>query len=464
MADWLVGVAFYVAVVKQLLLLAALGIVVSCADDLFVDLTYGAGRFWRWLTVYSRHAPMRAADLGAVRPGFMAILVPAWDEADVIADMLRASLRRLEYPNYRLFVGVYPNDPATRHAVACVADPRVEIVVTSRPGPTSKADCLNHLYLAALRHAARTGVAVKAFVLHDAEDLVDPQELTVFNHLIPRKAMVQAPVIALPDPGSRWVAGSYMDEFAECHAKDMVVREWLGAGLPSAGVGCAFSADILAQLAAGNGGVPFNETSVTEDYELGVRIGLLGGKAALVRIPGGRGVIATREHFPHTVEAAIRQRARWLLGIALMGWDRLGWQGTLADRYMLWRDRKALLNAVLIVAGYVGLAHIAGLAAAQKLWPAAHAIPGFAPPGSALAWLMVINGALLGWRLALRWAFVTRLYGWREGLRAIPRTLVSNFINARAAFRAAERFAGLARTGGRAAWDKTAHRFPREAA
>ncbi|QCI79697.1 hypothetical protein E6W36_09660 [Hankyongella ginsenosidimutans] len=158
----------------------------------------------------------------------MAILVPAWDEADVIADMLRASLRRLDYPSYRLFVGVYPNDPQTRLAVATVADPRVEMVVTTRPGPTSKADCLNHLYHAALRHAARAGVPVKAFVLHDAEDLVDPQELTVFNHLIPRKAMVQAPVIALPDPGSRWVAGSYMDEFAECHAKDMVVREWLG--------------------------------------------------------------------------------------------------------------------------------------------------------------------------------------------------------------------------------------------
>lgn len=463
MADWLVGVALYIAVVKQLLVLAAIGIAVSSVDDLLVDISYILGRFWRWLTVYSRYAPMHADDLGAADPGFMAILVPAWDEAEVIADMLRATLRRLDYPNYRLFVGVYPNDPSTRAAVLSVVDPRVDVVLTSRPGPTSKADCLNHLYRAALRHAARTGRPVKAFVLHDAEDLVDPQELTVFNHLIPRKAMVQAPVIALPDPASRWVAGSYMDEFAECHGKDMVVREWLGASLPSAGVGCAFSAEILARLAADNDGVPFNETSVTEDYELGVRIGLSGGKAALVRIPGGRGVIATREHFPHSMEAAVRQRTRWLLGIALMGWDRLGWQGSLADRYMLWRDRKALVNAVLIVAGYIGLVHIAGLAVLQIVWPAASAIAGFVEPGSLLSSLMAVNGALLGWRLVMRWLFVTRLYGWREGLRAIPRTLISNIINARAAFRAARRFAGLARTGGRAAWDKTAHRFPREA-
>ena len=96
-------------------------------------------------------------------------------------------------------------------------------------------------------------------------------------------------------------------------------------------------------------------------------------------------------------------------------------------------------------------------------WPAASAIAGFVEPGSLMSSLMAVNGALLGWRLVMRWLFVTRLYGWREGLRAIPRTLISNIINARAAFRAARRFAGLARTGGRAAWDKTAHRFPREA-
>ena len=61
-------------------------------------------------------------------PGFLAILVPAWDEASVIAPMLKATLKRLDYDNYRIFVGYYRNDPATAAAIASVADARVEPV------------------------------------------------------------------------------------------------------------------------------------------------------------------------------------------------------------------------------------------------------------------------------------------------------------------------------------------------
>ena len=58
------------------------------------------------------------------KPGFIAILVPAWDEAAVIASMLRATLERIEHPNYQIFVGYYRNDPATAAAIASVVDYR----------------------------------------------------------------------------------------------------------------------------------------------------------------------------------------------------------------------------------------------------------------------------------------------------------------------------------------------------
>ena len=51
--------------------------------------------------------------------------------------------------------------------------------------------------------------------------------------------------------------------------------------------------------------------------------------------------VATREHFPASFDAAVRQKARWLTGIALAGWDRIGWRGGLVNRWMLLRDRKA---------------------------------------------------------------------------------------------------------------------------
>ncbi len=84
-----------------------------------------------------------------------------------------------------------------------------------------------------------------------------------------------------------------------------------------------------------------------------------------------------------------------MLGIALAGWDRLGWQGSLADRYMLWRDRKPLFTAPLLLCAY--LATIGGLAALllQHWWLPARAL---APMVSARGWLAVLiefNAALL---------------------------------------------------------------------
>src|SRR3546814_11072125 len=74
------------------------------------------------------------------------------------------------------------------------------------------------------------------------------------------------------------------------------------------------------RIVAMNGGRPFDEASITEDYELGLKIGALGGRGIIVRLPAGTGsVVATRKHFPATLDAAVRQKARWLTGIALHG-------------------------------------------------------------------------------------------------------------------------------------------------
>ena len=58
-----------------------------------------------------------------------------------------------------------------------------------------------------------------------------------------------------------------------------------------------------------------------------------------MRTAGGR-LIATRAHFPDTLAAAVRQKTRWTHGLALQGWDRLGWQGNAIQRWMTFRDRR----------------------------------------------------------------------------------------------------------------------------
>ena len=137
----------FVNVASELALFAGVGFLLFAVNDLAVDLIYFARRLWRSAAVYSRFP--RAYASGLKRPataGFIVLFVPAWDESAVIADMLSATLRRIDHADYRIFVGCYRNDPATAAAVASIVDPRVETVIVDADGPTTKADCLNHLY------------------------------------------------------------------------------------------------------------------------------------------------------------------------------------------------------------------------------------------------------------------------------------------------------------------------------
>src|SRR3546814_16283297 len=78
------------------------------------------------------------------------------EESRLIGAMRATALARIEHPNYRLYVGTYPNDRATIDAVIEVArrDARVRLVIGPHPGPTTKADCLNALWRALLRDEA----------------------------------------------------------------------------------------------------------------------------------------------------------------------------------------------------------------------------------------------------------------------------------------------------------------------
>ncbi|OQW47907.1 MAG: hypothetical protein A4S16_07820 [Proteobacteria bacterium SG_bin6] len=446
------------ACAREALLFAAAGFVIGGIDDLLIDLLFA----WRALRRKLRAGPrFSAADFALAKtPGRMAVFVPAWDEGAVIAPMLTALLARYDYPDYTVYVGAYPNDRATIDAVNAIVkqDARVRLVIGPREGPTTKADCLNTLWQAMLEHEATCG-RVKAVVLHDAEDLVHPAELRIFDWLIGRHAAVQLPVLPLIHPQGRVISAVYSDEFAESHAKQLQVREALGAGLPLAGVGCALDREVLARVGGADG--PFDRASLTEDYELGLAIAAAGGSTIFVHVretPGSWTPVAVRAYFPHRIDAAVRQRARWMVGIALAGWDRLGWGRPLAwrDHWMRLRDRRAPLAVLVLAAAYTGL----------LLWGTgaiAHAIAGTPQIALLPDPLLIATGAMMLWRLAVRVGFTTVTYGWREGIAAIPRVIIGNYIALLAARRALTTYVGLLR-GHPLAWDKTAHHFPQESA
>lgn len=442
----------------ELLLFALAGILIGGVDDFMMDMIFLARKLKREIFVYSRYQRMTSATLPvSSRSGPIAVLVPAWQEAEVIGAMLHTCLSRWTSGSFQIFVGCYPNDRPTIEAVAAVArrDARISLVILPHDGGTTKADCLNHGWAAMLRHEVAAGRYFKGVVLHDAEDVVHADEIRLFDVMTDRFDMVQLPVRPLISGRSRWIAGHYADEFAEAHGKHLVLREAIGAAVPSAGVGCCFAREMLGAIAREKGGAPFDAGSLTEDYEIGLRIAERRGRTAFVAMRDEKGeLICTQEHFPETLRDAVRQKARWIVGISLAGWDRLGWHGSLRERWMRLHDRRGALSALVLLAAY-----LATLGYGAQLLLQFAGVAHFREFSPAIETALLCSAFLMLWRLLCRFAWSARAYGWREGVRAVPRVFIANIIAMMAARRAMGIYIRQLR-GGRVVWDKTQHLFP----
>ena len=473
-ADYYRGLEVVTAVVGVIILLSSL-------DDLFIDGWYWVRELRRRLTVKRRYAPLTAEQLRAKEEQPLAIMVPAWLEYDVIASMLETMVSTLEYKNYMIFAGTYQNDERTIKEVERMRRRYRQLVRVEVPhdGPTCKADCLNWIVQAIFAQDARQPVPFAGVILHDSEDVLHPLELKYYNYLLPRIDFIQLPVTSLERHWYELVAGTYMDEFAEWHTKDLVVRESLSKMVPSAGVGTCFSRRALVELAAETHNQPFNTDTLTEDYDIGARLAQRGMRQIFGKFPVeyvtrrqswfgmGKERIAplrmplgVREYFPNTFRTAYRQKARWTLGIGLQGWQQVGWTGSLATKYLLFRDRKGLVTSFIAILAYVLLANffVFYLADLFGWWTVYY--PSYFRPGGWLVTLMWANAVALLLRVVQRAYFVGRMYGWEHALLSVPRMIVGNFINAMAAARAWRLFIGHLITGKRLAWDKTMHDFP----
>jgi adsorption protein B len=477
---WVDAFATYLYGLKFIAIALAILILISGLDDLIVDVVYWLRRAWRAATVYRVHDRLhyRALYEPAEKP--LAIMVPAWHETGVIGQMAELAARKLDYENYHVFVGTYPNDHDTQRDVdvVCARFRNVHKVVCARPGPTSKADCLNNVLEAILQFERAATLQFAGFILHDAEDVISEMELRLFNFLVDRKDLIQLPVYPFERNWWDFTGAHYMDEFAELHGKDILVREALAGQVPSAGVGTCFSRRaVMAQLADGDG-IAFDVQSLTEDYDIGFRLAARGMKEIFVRFPvvkdgepGDAGltslgrsahesnVICVREYFPNTIAAAVRQKSRWIIGIVYQGFKSHRWTGDHVLNYFLWRDRKgAISNFVSFLASLI-LLQLTALWIYQALAPDSYKFLSIFEGGRWLTLLLGVNLFLMLNRMAQRVFFVSRYYGVWQGLLAVPRLFWGNFINFMANWRAIRQILhhGDPR---RVAWDKTTHDFP----
>lgn len=456
--SWLLQALQVLALAEhELLVFAAFWFTVGLIDESGIDLAYLWLRFSRKIHTLRLSAAYGTGPL----TGPAAVLIPAFRESAVIGTTIAHALAVWPQRELRIYVGCYRNDPATVAAAMAGAggDARVRVVIHGAAGPTTKADCLNRLYRALCDDEQRQGRKFRSVVLHDSEDMVHPAGLQAIDAALGAVDFVQLPVRPGLLPHSRWISGHYADEFTESHAKALVVRGALGASLPAAGVGCGFARMALARLAerrrrdgeAAPG--PFAPECLTEDYELGLLLSVEGRGSAFLRLRDAAGqLVATSSYFPATLDQSVRQKTRWIHGIAFQGWERLGWSLRPVELWMALRDRRGPLTAIVLVAAYA-LLLIDAVLLAGEAW-SGQAL--FVPLSGAAQAMVAISFAGFGWRLLTRGIFTAREYGAVEGLRAVLRVPVGNVIAIMAARRAVGAYLRSLRSGV-VAWDKTDH-------
>lgn len=448
--------------IARIMALLAVWVILNGVDDLFVALAAGYAWLRSRVTRRQEESIPSEEQLDAEPQRRMAIFVCLWREHGVIRDMIEHNIRSIRYRNYDFFIGVYPNDTRTVAAASEVAKryPNVHISMTPHPGGTSKADNLNWIYQRMLLYEETNHVCFEMIVIHDAEDVIHPDDLRWMNYYAQWYDMVQIPVLALPTPCSQFTHGVYCDEFAEFQFKDMPAREALGGFLPSSGVGTGFSRRALESAAAAHSNQIFDATSLTEDYEIGFRIRRLGYRQKFIRIVKRDGkFVATREFFAQNFRRAVTQRSRWVTGIALQSWEKHGLGDTVRQLYWFWRDRKGFVANLLtpLTNGLFVYGVVTWMVAKARHTQWSLGGEPSAAWVSSMAWWTVL---LIVPQTLIRIWCSRMVYGWKFAACVPLRVPWANLINCCASMKAIWGYLSARVRGVPLRWLKTEHAYP----
>jgi len=457
--------------------------IISGIDDLFFDAYYWIRYVFRlWKTRH--YKPLTYEQLAEKEEQMIAVLIPCWHEAGVIGTMLKHNCYSIDYSNYYLFVGVYPNDPETVNEVLKVARlmKNVRCVIGTTPGPTNKAANLNGVYNYVREFEKTLKNSFSIFVFHDSEDIIHPMSFKLYNYLMPRKEMIQIPVFPLEINYWNFTHWLYADEFSENHTKDIVVRESIHGHVPSAGVGTAFSRHALHLLEDPTTSTPFSTDSLTEDYRTSLAIRIRGLKQifvteTIVRMkwrPRGffrkgyvqkptREYIATRALFPLEYTKAVRQKARWIIGIVFQEWQHNQWPKEWIIKFTLAHDRKSFITHFINGFGYFVFFFWLVYSLCTYANPEYPSLQEQFNIHPWVWWLIVTATLMMIGRMVQRMIAIRRVYGWIPSFLSIPRTFYGNLLNLHALIRAYHVYYTAPKgqtTSGQPSWDKTDHQFP----
>jgi glycosyltransferase XagB len=225
------------------------------------------------------------------------VLVPMFREAEMLPALAHA-LRMLDYPLGKLDIKIVleAGDHATIEAARGLGLEGVfEIIIVPPSTPQTKPKACNF----ALRFARG-----EYLVIYDAEDRPEPDQLrkvvATFRRSPPNTACLQCR-LNYYNAGENWLTRMFTLDYALWFDQMLPGLERLDMPIPLGGTSNHFRIDVLRELHAWD---PFN---VTEDADLGIRIGQKGYRVGTVDS-------TTFEEASCRTGQWIRQRSRWIKG------------------------------------------------------------------------------------------------------------------------------------------------------
>src|SRR6185437_2006582 len=225
------------------------------------------------------------------------VLVPMFREARMLP-MLAQSLRSLDYPLGKLDIKIVleAGDTETIEAARGLGLEGVfELIIVPRSQPQTKPKACNF----ALRFARG-----EYLVIYDAEDRPEPDQLrkvvATFRRAPANTACLQCR-LSYFNAEENWLTRMFTLDYALWFDAVLPGLERLGMPIPLGGTSNHFRTDVLRELHAWD---PFN---VTEDADLGIRIGQKGYRVGVVDS-------TTFEEASCRAGQWLRQRSRWMKG------------------------------------------------------------------------------------------------------------------------------------------------------
>jgi 1,2-diacylglycerol 3-beta-glucosyltransferase len=247
------------------------------------------------LTASAWIASARRTTVRAAPATRFAVLVPAHDEEEMIADTL-ASLARLEHERYSVHVVAdHCTDGTVEVAQAAGVDVRENSSGTRGKGPA-----LQWLLDQVLADAERDGLVIDAVAIVDADTLVDRHFLSAVAARLAEGEVVVQGQYRVRDPGRSTATALRSAALAVRHHLRPLGRTALGGSCGLFGNGMVFTTDVLRSRGWSN--------HLTEDLELQNELLINGIRVAY------EPAAVVEAAMPTTLDAARTQNERWERG------------------------------------------------------------------------------------------------------------------------------------------------------